>query len=206
MQIKNSNLMIVLSSPSGAGKTTICRELLKFDKKLKMSVSATTRPKRPSEKDGVDYFFYSKKDFDYKLKIGNFLEHALVFDNYYGTPKDFVKKTLKAGFDVVFDIDWQGAKQLSNKVKEELISFFVLPPNKNELLKRLKTRNEDTENIVNSRMNKAKSEMSHWNEYDYVIINDNLNSCVTEILEIIKVERKKRFRQNTLENFVKSLV
>ena len=195
MQIKNSNLMIVLSSPSGAGKTTICRELLKFDKKLKMSVSATTRLKRPSEKDGVDYFFYSKEDFDYKLKIGNFLEHALVFD-----------KTLKAGFDVVFDIDWQGAKQLSNKVKEELISFFVLPPNKNELLKRLKTRNEDTENIVNSRMNKAKSEMSHWNEYDYVIINDNLNSCVTEILEIIKVERKKRFRQNTLENFVKSLV
>ena len=123
------------------------------------------------------------EDFDYKLKIGNFLEHALVFDNYYGTPNYFVKKTLKAGFDVVFDIDWQGAKQLSNKVKEELISFFVLPPNKNELLKRLKTRNEDTENIVNSRMKKAKSEMSHWNEYDYVIINDNLNSCVTELLE-----------------------
>ena len=206
MQIKNSNLMIVFSSPSGAGKTTICRELLKFDKKLQMSVSATTRPKRPSEKDGVDYFFYSKKEFDYELKHENFLEYALVFDNYYGTPKEFVQKTLNDGFDVVFDIDWQGAKQLSHKVKEELISFFILPPNKKELLKRLKTRNEDTENIVNSRMSKAKSEMSHWNEYDYVIINDNLNSCIAEILEIIKVERKKRFRQNTLANFVRSLV
>ena len=206
MQIKNSNLMIVFSSPSGAGKTTICRELLKFDKKLQMSVSATTRPKRPSEKDGVDYFFYSKKEFDYELKNENFLEYALVFDNYYGTPKEFVQKTLNDGFDVVFDIDWQGAKQLSHKVKEELISFFILPPNKKELLKRLKTRNEDTENIVNSRMSKAKSEMSHWNEYDYVIINDNLNSCIAEILEIIKVERKKRFRQNTLANFVRSLV
>ena len=206
MQIKNSNLMIVFSSPSGAGKTTICRELLKFDKKLQMSVSATTRPKRPSEKDGVDYFFYSKKEFDYELKNENFLEYALVFDNYYGTPKEFVQKTLNDGFDVVFDIDWQGAKQLSHKVKEELISFFILPPNKKELLKRLKTRNEDTENIVNSRMSKAKSEMSHWNEYDYVIINDNLNSCIAEILEIIKVERKKRFRQNTLANFVRSLI
>ena len=144
--------------------------------------------------------------FSIPRKNENFLEYALVFDNYYGTPKEFVQKTLNDGFDVVFDIDWQGAKQLSHKVKEELISFFILPPNKKELLKRLKTRNEDTENIVNSRMSKAKSEMSHWNEYDYVIINDNLNSCIAEILEIIKVERKKRFRQNTLANFVRSLV
>ena len=203
---KRRNLMIVLSSPSGAGKTTICKELLKFDKKLKMSISATTRQKRSSEKEGIDYFFFSKKEFKNDIKNGKFFEHAFVFENYYGTPKEFVYKTLENGFDVIFDIDWQGAKQLSKKVKKELISFFILPPNTEELLKRLKKRNEDSFDTVKSRMSKAKSEMSHWNEYDYVIVNENLRKCVNEILMIIEVERKKRFRQPSLEKFVKSLV
>ena len=198
--------MIVLSSPSGAGKTTICKELLKFDKKFKMSISATTRQKRSSEKEGIDYFFFTKEEFMNDVKNEKFFEHAYVFENYYGTPKEFVYKTLENGFDVIFDIDWQGAKQLSKKVKKELVSFFILPPNTEELLKRLKKRNEDSFDIVKSRMSKAKSEMSHWNEYDYVIVNENLRECVDEILQIIEVERKKRFRQTSLEKFVKGLI
>ena len=206
MKNKRRNLMIVLTSTSGAGKTTICKKLLKSDKKFKMSISATTRQKRSSEKEGIDYFFFTKKKFKNDAKNGKFFEHAFVFENYYGTPKEFVYKTLENGFDVIFDIDWQGAKQLSKKVKKELISFFILPPNTEELLKRLKKRNEDSFDTVKSRMSKAKSEMSHWNEYDYVIVNENLRKCVNEILQIIEVERKKRFRQTSLEKFVKSLV
>jgi len=206
MQNKQKKLMIILSSPSGAGKTSICKELLKIDKKLRMSISATTRPKRPSEINKVDYFFYTEKDFKKYLRNKKFLEYAHIFGNYYGTPTEFVENTLKEGFDVIFDIDWQGTQQLVKKVKKELISFFILPPNTKELRKRLEKRNEDSLVTVENRMSKARSEISHWNEYDYVIINDNLKRCVKEILQIINVERKKRQRLTEIKSFVDFLI
>ena len=197
--------MIVLSSPSGAGKTTICRELLKFDKKLKMSVSATTRPKRPSEKDGVDYFFYSKEDFDYKLKIGNFLEHALVFDNYYGTPSAPVMAALSEGLDMLFDIDWQGTQQLADASGDDLVSVFILPPSTNDLEQRLLSRAQDSADVVAARMSKAADEISHYREYDYILVNRDIDVAVAQVKAILQAERLRRDRQLGLTNFVKKL-
>ena len=206
MKKNRKGLMLVLSSPSGAGKTTICKEILKKIKELKLSISYTTRPKRKSEVDGRDYFFISEKKFK-ELKTNNFfIENAKVFDHLYGTPKDFVEENLIKGVDVLFDIDWQGAQKLSNFSKTDIVSVFILPPSNSILKERLKKRNEDSLEIVNKRMSKAKSEISHWIEYDYVLINEDLATCTDEIVTILKAERKKRDRQKFIFSFIEKLL
>ncbi len=171
-----------------------------------MSISYTTRPKRKSEKQGIDYFFISKNKFE-SLKDENFfIEYANVFDHWYGTPKNFIKENLKKGKDVIFDIDWQGAQKLSDYSKNDVVSIFILPPSNKILLKRLKKRAEDSIEIVNKRMSKAKSEISHWIEYDYVLINSDLEKCSLEVLNILNVERKKRRRQKFIFDFISQLL
>ncbi len=203
---KRKGLMLVLSSPSGAGKTSICKRILKLDKKILMSISYTTRLQRKSEKEGVDYFFVSKKIFDSLIKKNFFIEYANVFENWYGTPKSFVEDKLHSGKDVIFDIDWQGAQKLSDFSKNDVVSIFILPPSNRELLKRLKRRAEDSIDIVSNRMSKAKSEISHWIEYDYVLINDDLEKCSLKIMNIIKAERLKRIRQKSIFEFIEKLL
>ena len=199
-------LMLVLSSPSGAGKTSLCKKILSLDNEISMSISYTTRSKRKSEKEGVDYFFVSKKEFENLRDKNFFIEYANVFENWYGTPKNYVEQKLKNGSDVVFDIDWQGAQKLADFSKNDVVSIFILPPSNSELLKRLKKRAEDSKDIVSSRMGKAKSEMSHWIEYDYVLINDNLENCSAQILNILKAERLKRVRQKFIFDFIEKLL
>ena len=206
MKKNRKGLMLVLSSPSGAGKTSICKEILKKIKELKLSISYTTRPKRKSEVDGMDYFFISKKKFKELQAKDFFIENAKVFDHLYGTPKNFVEKNLLKGVDVLFDIDWQGAQKLSNFSKTDIVSVFILPPSNKILKERLKKRNEDSLEIVNKRMSKAKSEISHWIEYDYVLINEDLVTCTNEIVTILKAERKKRERQKFIFTFVEKLL
>ena len=206
MKKNRKGLMLVLSSPSGAGKTTICKEILKKIKELKLSISYTTRPKRKSEVDGLDYFFISEKKFKELQAKDFFIENAKVFDHLYGTPKNFVEKNLLKGVDVLFDIDWQGAQKLSNFSKTDIVSVFILPPSNKILKERLKKRNEDSLEIVNKRMSKAKSEISHWIEYDYVLINEDLVTCTNEIVTILKAERKKRERQKFIFTFVEKLL
>ena len=206
MKKNRKGLMLVLSSPSGAGKTSICKEILKKIKELKLSISYTTRPKRKSEVDGMDYFFISKKKFKELQAKDFFIENAKVFDHLYGTPKNFVEKNLLKGVDVLFDIDWQGAQKLSNFSKTDIVSVFILPPSNMILKERLKKRNEDSLEIVNKRMSKAKSEISHWIEYDYVLINDDLVTCTNEVVTILKAERKKRDRQKFIFSFIEKLL
>jgi len=206
MKKNRKGLMLVLSSPSGAGKTTICKEILKKNKELKMSISYTTRPKRKSEVDGRDYFFISEKKFKELQAKDFFIENAKVFDHLYGTPKNFVEENLIQGVDVLFDIDWQGAQKLSNFSKTDIVSVFILPPSNLILKERLKKRNEDSIEIVNKRMSKAKSEISHWIEYDYVLINKDLATCTDEIVTILKAERKKRDRQKFIFSFIEKLL
>ena len=197
--------MLVLSSPSGAGKTSICKKLLETDKSLLMSISYTTRPKRKSENDGEDYFFVKKKEFDELQSKNYFVESALVFDHYYGTPKNFIERNLKKGIDILFDIDWQGAQKLVDYSKNDVVSIFVLPPSNKILLERLKKRNEDSIEIVKKRMSKAKSEISHWIEYDYIIINDDIDKSSREVITILNAERKKRIRQKFIFDFIEKL-
>jgi len=206
MKKNRKGLMLVLSSPSGAGKTSICKEILKKIKELKLSISYTTRPKRKSEVDGMDYFFVSEKKFKELQAKDFFIENAKVFDHLYGTPKNFVEKNLLKGVDVLFDIDWQGAQKLSNFSKTDIVSVFILPPSNMILKERLKKRNEDSLEIVNKRMSKAKSEISHWIEYDYVLINDDLVTCTNEVVTILKAERKKRDRQKFIFSFIEKLL
>ncbi len=206
MKKNRKGLMLVLSSPSGAGKTTICKEILKNVKELKMSISFTTRPKRKSEVDGRDYFFISEKRFKDLQAKDFFIENAKVFDHLYGTPKNFVEENLIKGIDVLFDIDWQGAQKLSNFSKTDIVSVFILPPSNSILKERLKKRNEDSLETVNKRMSKAKSEISHWIEYDYVLINEDLKICTEEIVTILKAERKKRDRQKFIFSFIEKLL
>jgi guanylate kinase len=206
MKKNRKGLMLVLSSPSGAGKTTICKEILKKIKELKLSISYTTRPKRKSEVDGLDYFFVSKKKFKELQAKDFFIENAKVFDHLYGTPKNFVEKNLLKGIDVLFDIDWQGAQKLSNFSKTDIVSVFILPPSNMILKERLKKRNEDSLEIVNKRMSKAKSEISHWIEYDYVLINEDLVTCTNEVVTILEAERKKRDRQKFIFSFIEKLL
>ena len=206
MKKNRKGLMLVLSSPSGAGKTSICKEILKKIKELKLSISYTTSPKRKSEVDGLDYFFISEKKFKELQAKDFFIENAKVFDHLYGTPKNFVEKNLLKGVDVLFDIDWQGAQKLSNFSKTDIVSVFILPPSNKILKERLKKRNEDSLEIVNKRMSKAKSEISHWIEYDYVLINEDLVTCTNEIVTILKAERKKRERQKFIFTFVEKLL
>jgi guanylate kinase len=198
-------LMLVLSSPSGAGKTTLSRRLLEDDAGLSLSVSMTTRPKRAGERDGIDYVFVTGEIFDAAIRHGEFLEHASVFDHRYGTPKAPVDDALARGRDVLFDIDWQGTQQLKEKMREDLVSVFVLPPSHRELERRLKARAQDSDAVVAKRMAKADGEISHWAEYDYVIVNDDLETALANITAILAAERLKRTRQIGLSDFVRGL-
>jgi guanylate kinase len=202
---QRKGLMLVLSSPSGAGKTSICKKILETEKNLVMSISYTTRPKRKSEEDGKDYFFVKKKKFDELQEKNFFVESALVFDHFYGTPKNFIENNIKKGKDILFDIDWQGAQKLVDYSKNDVVSIFVLPPSNKILLERLKKRNEDSDEIVKKRMSKAKSEISHWIEYDYIIINHDISKSADEVKTILFAERKKRIRQKFIFDFIDKL-
>ena len=198
-------LMLVLSSPSGAGKTTLSRGLLASDSNIMLSVSATTRKKRPNESEGRDYFFVSRDGFDAAIEAGEFLEYATVFDHLYGTPKKPVMDALAAGQDVLFDIDWQGTQQLKERAREDLVSVFVLPPTHDELERRLRIRAQDSDDVVRKRMSKAADEISHWPEYDYVIVNDDLAIAQEKIKAILDAERLRLTRQVGLSDFVRRL-
>jgi len=203
--IARRGLMLVLSSPSGAGKTTLSRLLLNADKSVELSVSVTTRPRRAGEKHGRDYRFIQKSQFQKMRENGELLESAEVFGNFYGTPRAPVEKALSAGRDVLFDIDWQGTQQLREKVKDDVATIFVLPPSTADLEKRLRTRAQDSAEVIGSRMAKAADEMSHWAEYDYVIINKDIDQAYAEVRAILAAERLKRERQTGLTDFVRDL-
>ncbi len=203
--IQRRGLMLVLSSPSGAGKTTLSRLLLENDSQIQLSVSCTTREKRPGEKDGVDYKFIDTPSFRGMIERGEFLEHARVFDHYYGTPRPPVEAALDGGRDMLFDIDWQGTQQLKEKARDDLVTVFILPPSTRELERRLITRAQDPADVVARRMSKAADEMSHWPEYDYVVINRNIGESLTQLKSILTAERLKRERQFGLSGFVKAL-
>jgi len=203
--IARRGLMLVLSSPSGAGKTTLSRKLLDEDKDVMLSVSVTTRKIRPGEKDGRDYHFIDRKRFDVLIEKSELLEWAEVFDNYYGTPAKPVVDALAAGRDVLFDIDWQGTQQLSDKARNDLVTVFVLPPSIPELERRLHTRAQDDYETIHRRMAKAADEMSHWAEYDYVVINRDIAQAFDDVKAILSAERLKRERQPGLYDFVRGL-
>ena len=198
-------LMMVLSSPSGAGKTTISRRLLESDQEIELSVSVTTRPPRKGEVNGRDYHFIDLIDFNLMVNRDQLLESAKVFGNYYGTPRLPVENTLASGRDVLFDIDWQGTQQLAEKTREDLVSVFILPPSWQELERRLTSRAQDDPSEINRRMAKAADEMSHWAEYDYVIINRDLEKSVAAVNAILHSERLKRRRQTGIAEFVNAL-
>lgn len=205
-KITKRGLLLVLSSPSGAGKSTLSRSLLEKDDNISMSVSMTTREPRPGEVDGVHYNFTSQDEFDALVAADGFLEYATVFENSYGTPAEPVEAALRNGKDVLFDIDWQGTQQLNQRVGADLVRIFILPPSKEELLNRLKSRAQDSDEVVAKRMAKANSEISHWAEYDYVIINDDLKAAEAELFTILNAERMKRARQSGLSDFVSELI
>ena len=193
---KDEPLMIIISSPSGAGKTSICKMILESEKNIKISISVTTRKPRQNESIGKDYFFISEDEFKNKIKKEEFIEYAKVFGNFYGSLRSDVNSLLSSGNDVLFDIDWQGAQQLLQSNPSNIISIFILPPSKEEILSRLKKRQQDSgdnDSLVIDRMSKFKDEVSHWVEYDYVVTNSDLNQCSEEIISIIKTERKKRY-------------
>jgi guanylate kinase len=203
--IQRRGLMLVLSSPSGAGKTTLSRQLLENDSNIRLSVSFTTRPKRPSERDGADYHFVDTATFRDMIERNQFLEYAEVFGNYYGTPRAPVEDALNAGSDVLFDIDWQGTQQLEKSLASDLVKVFVLPPSNRELVRRLVTRAQDPAEVVTQRMAKAADEMSHWAEYEYVIVNRDIATSLIGLKSILTAERLKRSRQGGLVEFVKAL-
>lgn len=203
--IERRGLMLVLSSPSGAGKTTISRRLLELDDNLTLSVSLTTRPIRPGETDGVDYTFVDEAVFDDMVARGEFLEHARVFDHCYGTPRGPVETALAAGRDMLFDIDWQGAQQLAEAARDDFVSVFILPPSTAELERRLHSRAQDSDEVVARRMAAAAGEMSHWDSYSYIIINDDVDESVRGARAVLAAERLSRRRQIGLGDFVKRL-
>lgn len=206
MEVQRRGLMLVLSSPSGAGKTTISRALLEQDPNLTLSVSATTRPKRPGERDGVDYHFVAEAHFKEMVAAGDLLEHAVVFGNWYGTPRKPVEQALEEGRDVLFDLDWQGTQQISSRMAKDLVRVFILPPSHEELERRLRTRALDPEEVVQERMAKASDEMSHWDAYDYIIVNREFDRSAAEVRAILTAERLRRERQIGLNEFVQSLL
>ena len=203
--IQRHGLMLVLSSPSGAGKTTLTRELLKRDNNIRMSVSVTTREPRIGEVDGVHYSFVTKSQFTEMRDHGDLLEWAKVFDNYYGTPRRPIESAISGGMDMVFDIDWQGTQQLRESKPAELASVFVLPPSSNELERRLRARAQDPEDVIRKRMSRASDETSHWAEYDYVFVNNQLETSITYVESILQAERLKRVRQVGLPDYVRDL-
>jgi guanylate kinase len=204
-QIARRGLMLVLSSPSGAGKTTLSRLLLNGDRKVKLSISVTTRPKRPREIDGHDYHFIDRGRFDAMVQKRELLEWAEVFGHRYGTPRRPVIRALREGRDVLFDIDWQGTQQLREKARNDLVSVFILPPTVKELERRLKRRAQDSKTVIGTRMDKAAGEMSHWPEYDYVIVNRDKAEAFAEVRAILAAERLRRERQIGLSDFVRAM-
>lgn len=203
--IARRGLMLVLSSPSGAGKTTIARALLDRDKSLVLSVSVTTRPMRPGEIDGDDYVFIDRARFDALVAANELLEHAEVFGHFYGTPRAAVEDALGAGRDVIFDIDWQGTQQLKQAARDDVVSIFVLPPSTSVLERRLHDRAEDPEDVIAGRMAKAADEMSHWAEYDYIVVNEDIETSIARATAILDAERHRRERQTGLSEFVRGL-
>lgn len=203
--IPRRGLMLVLSSPSGAGKSTIARALLEREERLFMSISVTTRPARPGEVDGKDYFFIDEAAYQEKVRDKGLLEHAEVFGNFYGTPRSLVESHLSIGEDVLFDIDWQGTQQLRESARDDLVSVFVLPPSYEELANRLTGRGQDSQEVIKGRMAKAADEMSHWPEYDYVIINDDIETSIDNVQAILRAERLRRSRRVGLGDFVNEM-
>ncbi len=204
--LKRRGLLFILSSPSGAGKTTLSRKLLEADPSIELSVSATTRPPRPGEGDGVDYHFVSNAEFDRMVEEDDFYEWAEVFGNRYGTPKGAIRNALKEGSDFLFDIDWQGTQQLYQKDQQDVVSVFILPPSLDELRRRLESRAQDSSDVIDDRMERARAEISHWAEYDYVVINDDIEECFDRVREILDAERMRRTRQTGLIPFVRELM
>ena len=199
-------LLIVLSSPSGAGKSTIARMLLDADNDVTMSISATTRPKRPGEVEDVDYHFVDDAGFDRMIASNEFVEWARVFGYRYGTPKAPVKQALRRGRDILFDIDWQGARQLEPDFGEHLVTIFLLPPTMGELEERLHSRGQDSDEVIADRMRRAADEIDHWAEYEYVLVNRDMDACVAQVRAIVSAERSKRVRQTGLVDFVRDLI
>ncbi len=205
-QLHRRGLLFILSSPSGAGKTTLSHKLLAADEEIKLSVSATTRPPRPGEVDGVDYQFVSDADFDRMVEEDDFYEWAHVFDHRYGTPKGAIREGLKEGQDYLFDIDWQGTQQLKQKDDQDVVTVFVLPPSLDELRSRLEGRGQDSAEVIDGRMERARAEISHWAEYKYVVINDDIEECFGKVREILHAERMLRKRQTGMIPFVRELM
>ena len=204
--LKRRGLMFVLSSPSGAGKTTIAHRLLESDHEIAMSISVTTRPIRPGETDGLDYRFTDRAGFEAMVAAGEFLEWAEVFGHLYGTPKAQIKAGLKEGQDFLFDIDWQGTQQLYQRVETDVVRVFLLPPSIDALEQRLRARSTDAENVIRDRMARARSEISHWDGYDYVVVNDDMDACFEQVHTILRAERLRRARQTGLVDFTRDLM
>lgn len=204
--IARRGLMLVISSPSGAGKSTIARNLLEKDKNISLSVSVTTRPRRQSEIEGIHYHFISKRDFERLRDNEELLEWAEVHGNFYGTPRDPVEVAMAAGRDMLFDIDWQGAEQLQDKMKADVVSIFILPPTMTELQSRLHRRAEDTEEVIKTRLVNSRAEIEHWRDYDYVILNDDLQAAFEAVEAIVKAERVRRDRRHGMFDFVRALL
>ncbi len=199
-------LLLILSSPSGAGKSTLTKMLMAWDDTMRFSVSATTRAPRPGEADGREYFFRARADFEAMIAAGEMLEHAEVFGNFYGTPKGPVESAMKEGRDTVFDIDWQGGQQIRNSsLGRDVVSIFVLPPSIAELDRRLRTRGQDSDDVIAGRMAKSRDEISHWAEYDYVLVNEDLSATFERLKTILAAERLRRDRQPMLSDFVRTL-
>jgi guanylate kinase len=205
LTIERRGLLLVLSSPSGAGKTTLARRLIDADPDISMSVSVTTRKPRPGEQDGRDYFFVEEAKFKDMAEGGELLEWARVFDNFYGTPRAPVEAAIAQGKDILFDIDWQGAQQLSEKMKQDVARVFILPPSAASLEERLRTRAQDSDDVVRRRMSQASAEISHWPEYDYVIVNTDLPTSMEGLTAILAAERLRRERLNGLTGFVRQM-
>lgn len=204
--LKRRGLMFVLSSPSGAGKTTMARRLLAEDDQIAMSVSVTTRPMRAGEVDGKDYIFTTQDRFMQMVEAGEFLEWAEVFGNHYGTPKAQIKAGLKEGRDFLFDIDWQGTQQIYQRAEADVVRVFLLPPSITELERRLSSRGTDSAEVIAGRMARARSEISHWDGYDYVVVNDDMDACFAKVCTILQAERMRRARQTGLVDFVRDLI
>ena len=202
---KRKGLLLVISSPSGVGKTSIVNKLLKLDSQLMVSTSVTTRKPRASEIDGQDYYFVDHPTFENSVNNDEFLEYAKVYGNYYGTPRKFVLETIEQSVDIVFDIDWQGTQQLAQTALKDLISIFILPPSLKELAQRLRKRGLDSQEVIENRLAQTANELTHWAEYDYIIINQDLDHSVKEIHNILNSERLKRIRQPQLSSFVQQL-
>ncbi len=206
MEAERRGLLIILSSPSGAGKSTLARALMEWDNSLRFSISATTRAPRPGEVDGVDYHFVNEATFKDMVNDGEMLEHAHVFGNFYGSPSAPVRTAIETGRDVLFDVDWQGAQQIANSVlRDHVLSIFVLPPSIHELRRRLETRGQDSDEVIAKRMEKSWDEISHWDGYDYVLVNDDLATSFERLKTIITAERLRRAQQPGLMNFVRQL-